>query len=309
MTRVAALFPGQGSQSVGMGAAFLDTAEEARALFEEADRALGFSLSSLCLAGPLEKLTLTENAQPAILCVSYICFRLSNIEVCCGAGHSLGEYTALAAAEAIDFPEALQLVHKRGRYMQEAVPQGQGKMAAVMGPAPEEIQAVIGKLDAGIVEIANLNSPGQTVVAGEAKAVEAFCAAMSAAGGRLIPLNVSAPFHCTLMKPAAESLSKDLDAISFRAPKFPVYANYSASPVAAGDEVREALKKQVCGTVRWTESVLRLAADEQVTHCIEFGAGGVLSKLLKRINPAPQRLEVSDPASLAKTRAALGVAV
>jgi [acyl-carrier-protein] S-malonyltransferase len=305
MARIAGLFPGQGSQTVGMGAEFLKTAEIARSLFEEADRVLGYRISDLCLSGPIERLTLTENAQPAILLVSCICYRVSGIELACAAGHSLGEYTALVAAGCLDFADALPLVHKRGRYMQEAVPPGQGKMVAVMGPTAEEIQAVIDKLEQGVVEIANLNSPGQTVVAGETGAVAAFCAAMSAVGGKIIPLNVSAPFHCRLMQPAAEKLSKDLDAIGFRDPRFPVYANFTAGPVTTGEQAKEALKKQVCGSVRWTQSMLAMVQEQQVTHTVEFGAGGVLSKLMKRIHSQTTRLEAADPASLEKTRQAL----
>jgi [acyl-carrier-protein] S-malonyltransferase len=306
MTRVAGLFPGQGSQSVGMGAEFLETSDLARALFEQADQALGFNLSELCAQGPLERLTLTENAQPAILVVSYLCFKASGIELACGAGHSLGEYTALVAAGCLDFSDAVALVHKRGRYMQEAVPQGQGKMVAVMGPGEQEIRAVIGALEEGIVEIANLNCPGQTVVAGEAKAIDIFAEKMSAAGGKIIALNVSAPFHCSLMKPAADKLAKDLDAITFCPPKFSVYSNVSATPIAGAEEAREGLKKQVCSSVRWTESMLKMTQQEQVTHTVEFGAGGVLTKLMKRINSGVARVEVSNPASLAKAKEALG---
>jgi [acyl-carrier-protein] S-malonyltransferase len=306
MTRVAGLFPGQGSQSVSMGSEFFETSDIARALFETADRALGFKLSELCAQGPLERLTLTKNAQPAILVVSYICFKASGIELACAAGHSLGEYTALVAAGCLDFSDAVALVHKRGRYMQEAVPQGQGKMVAVMGPGEQEIRTVIDVMESGVVEIANLNCPGQTVVAGEAKAIDIFAGKMSAAGGKIIPLNVSAPFHCSLMKPAADKLAKDLDTITFSPPKFSVYSNVSATAIASAEQACAGLKKQVCASVRWTQSMLNMTAQEQITHTVEFGAGGVLTKLMKRINSGVVRLEVSNPASLAKAKEALG---
>lgn len=305
MGKILGLFPGQGSQSVGMGAEFINSNECARELFAQADQALRYPLTQICLNGPLETLTLTENAQPAILTASYVCFLLSGLSLDAAAGHSLGEYTALVSAKALSFTDAVTLVHKRGRYMQEAVPTGEGKMVAVMGPSEEEIQEVISGLNNGVVEIANLNSPGQTVVAGNTIGVESFSTIMSERGGKIIPLNVSAPFHCRLMKPAAERLALDLDAISFSDPVFPVYANVTARPITSGNDARELLKKQVCATVRWTDSMVAVLETEAISDAVEFGAGGVLTKLLKRINKNVNRHEVADPASLEKTKAAL----
>lgn len=299
--KIAALFPGQGSQAVGMGKEFFESETLARELFQAADDALGFKLTDICFDGPIETLTLTENAQPAILVTSFVAFSLLGKDVLAGAGHSLGEYTALVAAGAIDFTDAVQLVHKRGKYMQQAVKPGAGKMVAVMGPGEEEIRAVIASVTAGIKEIANLNCPGQTVVAGDVVGVDAFSEAMTKAGGKIIPLNVSAPFHCSLMKPAADKLAADLDKISFKDPKFPVYANVTARAVRTADEARARLKEQVCGTVRWTESMVNLIEGEGITDTIEFGPGGVLSKLMKRINKGINKHEVFNPESMVAT--------
>ena len=305
---IAGLFPGQGSQSVGMGADFLEHSEQARALFQEADVLLGYSLSELCLKGPLSELTLTQNAQPALLLAGYVSFLEADIPVCATAGHSLGEYTALVAAGVLKFSDAIQLVHKRGRYMQEAVPQGAGGMLAVLGPDEAELQAIIDSLAEGIVEIANLNCPGQIVVAGDSKGIAAYAAALKDKGMKAIPLNVSAPFHCRLMKPAADSLAKDLDATTFSKPRIPVFANVSAAAVTTGDEAKELLKQQVCASVRWTDAMRNLVAQQQTSCIIEFGPGAVLSKLMKRIDPSVERLEVFDRASLEKAKTALQAA-
>lgn len=289
-----------------MGKAFFEGNARAKQMFAEADEALGFSLSKLCLEGPLEQLTLTENAQPAILLVSAICFELAEIPIDAAAGHSLGEYSALVAARSLKLGDAVRLVHRRGKYMQEAVPAGQGRMMAVMGPTPDEINEVIASLKSGTCEIANLNSPGQTVVAGDVEGVESFQKLMAEKGAKLIPLNVSAPFHCRLMKPAADKLAIDLDKTEISDPVVPVYANVNASAVRTKEEVRACLKEQVCGSVRWTECMLNSIQNEKITNSVEFGAGGVLTKLLKRIQGEVKRSEVSDPASLGKARAELG---
>jgi len=298
--KVAALFPGQGSQVVGMGNAFFKRGGKSAELFAEADRALGWNLSELCFSGPIEKLTLTQNAQPAILTTSLACFEEAGVKVVAAAGHSLGEYTALVVAGVLNFTDAVQLVHKRGRYMQEAVQPGLGKMVAVMGPSEEEIATVLGGVESGVAEIANLNCPGQTVVAGDVAGIERFSELMKAAGGKIIPLNVSAPFHCSLMKPAADNLARDLDAISLAEPNIPVYANVTAKQIKSAAEARELLKQQVCSSVRWTESVQNLIAEQAIERLVEFGPGAVLSKLVKRINKAIVTSEVADPDSLAK---------
>lgn len=296
--KIFGMFPGQGSQVVGMGRELFETSELAREFFHKADNALGYKISELCFDGPLEKLTLTENAQPAILLVGLVAFYQSGAQLSVAAGHSLGEYAALVAASSIGFEDALRLVHKRGRYMQEAVPSGQGKMLAVMGPTEDEISSASRQVSAGIAEIANLNCPGQTVVAGNISGIDEFASLMSAKGAKIIPLNVSAPFHCSLMKPAADKLGRDLDAIEFANPKFPVYCNAEARMLTSGEDARAMLKKQVCATVRWTESVQKIIATEGPTLAIEFGAGGVLSKLLKRIDSKIKRLEAANQADI-----------
>lgn len=302
---VCGLFPGQGSQAIGMGKAWYDSSDTAKELFQKADKALGFEISKLCFDGPIEELTLTKHTQPALLLVSYLNYLMADIPVHTVAGHSLGEYTALVAASVISFEDALQLVYKRGKYMQEAVPVGTGAMIAVMGPSEEEIVKLISEKADGIVEIANLNSPGQTVLAGEKLAVEKFSSVLAENSAKVIPLNVSAPFHCSLMKEAEIALTKDLDATTFNDPKIKVYANYTAKEITTGADARELLKKQVCGTVRWTELVTRMLSETNSKTTIEFGPGGILTKLLKRTVPDTKRFEVSDPANLAKTLEAL----
>lgn len=300
--KIAALFPGQGSQQVGMGSDLAKNSNQVAELFKQADKCLGYELSKLCFEGPIESLTLTQNAQPALLVCSVASYLESNIHVSVAAGHSLGEYSALVAAGCIKFEDAIALVHKRGCYMQEAVQPGNGKMAAIMGPSEEEILNLIQQIKTGVVEIANLNSQGQTVVAGDITGVDSFCVLAKSSGAKVIPLNVSAPFHCSLMEPAAIKLTKDLDAVSFSDPQFPVYANVSAQPLSSGNEARELLKQQVCGSVRWAQSMTNMLAEQNITHCIEFGPGGVLSKLMKRICPSVERLEVFDMQTVTKAK-------
>ena len=296
------LFPGQGSQTVGMGKQLAEEFEFIRALFETADRVLGFPLSKMCFEGPAERLTETAIAQPAILTVSTACHQIfvqelpDAITLSAGAGHSLGEYSALVAAGAITFEDAVQLVHKRGRSMQEAVPIGQGKMAAIMGRQLPEIETVLESLDAGVVEVANINAPGQIVIAGAAEAIVACTKAME--GTRIVELQVSAPFHCSLMKPAEERLAPDLKALTIGQATFPVYANYSAQPVSSPEDIRTALIEQVCGRVRWVESINRMIADTSCDTALEFGEGSVLSGLLKRIDKSINRVPINSSASL-----------
>ncbi len=302
LSRIGGLFPGQGSQLVGMGKEIVETYSEARAVFSDADKELGFSLSALCFNGPLEVLTLTQNAQPAILVTSFACFLASKAKLAAAAGHSLGEYTALVAANVLSFADAVQLVHKRGRYMQEAVPQGEGKMVAALGSIEEEVIIALREVGEGIAEVANLNCPGQTVIAGDVEGIDAFSAIMKNRGLKVVPLNVSAPFHCRLMNPAAERLARDLDAITFSTPSFPVYANFTGLPVASGEQARELLKKQVCGTVRWTDCMVNMLEREKITQCFEFGAGSVLANLLRRIQKGMPCRGVSDAASVTKVK-------
>lgn len=294
---VFAIFPGQGSQKVGMGKDIDHPI--CRDYFERADKSLGFSLSTLCFEGPQEDLTSTSVAQPAILTVSVISYEIareqmkSNLKVVCGAGHSLGEYSALVAAGAIAFEDAVQLVNKRGTYMQEAVPVGKGKMAAVLGKEIAEIEDAIAKVS-GVVSIANDNAPGQVVVAGTKEGVEEFLQVLPNAKAKL--LDVSAPFHCSLMKPAEDNLRKDLASLSISAPSFPIIANVTAKEVREPGEVKELLARQVCGRVKWVESVQYGVSKYSPTTAIEFGAGAVLTGLLKRITPDLPRVNFYDGA-------------
>lgn len=284
--KILALFPGQGSQSVGMGLNLTESSEIAREMFNTADKALGFSLSEICFTGPAEKLTETAITQPAILTVSSICFEIfrhnhAEARIVAGAGHSLGEYSALVAANAISFEDAVQLVHKRGRYMQEAVPAGEGKMVAVLGQDLEKIEAVLTSCSE-LAELANLNAPGQIVVAGSAAGIDEFISQLGGAKYRELP--VSAPFHCSLMKPAEENLARDLNALTINPATFPIYANFTAESVSQPERIKELLTRQVCGSVRWIECMNNAIANSSPTIGFEFGAGRVLSGLMKRIN-------------------------
>ena len=303
--KVAAVFPGQGSQFVGMGMELYEGFDNARDLFERADQALGYPLTKVMFEGPIEELTLTKNTQPALLVCGIAAYAAADVPVQCAMGHSLGEYTALVAAGSLSFEDAVVLVHKRGTYMQDAVPQGAGSMLAVIGPSEEEIKALISEVRQGVCEIANLNCPGQTVVAGDKLGLSDCSEIMAEKGIKTIPLNVSAPFHCSLMKPAADRLALDLGRTEFKDPKFPVYANVTAQRIGSGDEARELLVQQVCSSVRWTESMLNLQKDLEVDTIVEFGAGAVLSKLQKRIERTVKAHQVFDMATLNQTQSAL----
>ena len=306
MNRLAFVFPGQGSQKVGMGKGFQDRFPLARELFSRADEAVGFGLSEICFTGPEEKLKLTAYTQPALLTVSVIAFRLLGAEPALAAGHSLGEYSALVASGSLAFEDALRLVHKRGQYMQEAVPAGAGAMAAVLGVPFDDVRAAVGRAVRGIVEIANWNSDDQTVIAGEAAAVDEALGLL--AGARSVKLPVSAPFHTSLMKPAEDRLAADLDAVEFRDPRFPVICNVDARPVRRGEEARDALRRQVSRPVLWQSTMTAFQA-EGVDAVVELGPGRVLSGLLKRASrnwtPPPVLFNVEDGESLEKCRAAL----
>ena len=304
MANIFALFPGQGSQKVGMGRQLFEQYDIAKELFAKADEALGFSLSQICFEGPADKLTLTEITQPAILTVSTICFRLAQLQpqagahkIVAAAGHSLGEYSALVAAEAISFDDAVRLVNKRGRYMQEAVPVGTGRMVAVLGKEVAELQAAIDASGVEVAEIANINAPGQIVVAGSVAGVAGFVEKLGTA--KVIDLPVSAPFHCSLMKPAEERLRVDLAGIQINTPKFPVYQNFTASFTNDAEAIRENLALQVCGRVRWVECVENVLKEKTPDTVWEYGAGNVLTGLVKRINAAVTRVNIDSPESLA----------
>lgn len=304
MSKIFALFPGQGSQKVGMGRQLFEQYDIAKELFAKADEALGFSLSQICFEGPADKLTLTEITQPAILTVSTICFRLAQMQpqagahtIVAAAGHSLGEYSALVAADAMSFEDAVRLVNKRGRYMQEAVPVGTGRMVAVLGKEVAELQAAIDANTAGVSEIANINAPGQIVVAGSVEGVAGFVEKLGTA--KVIDLPVSAPFHCSLMKPAEERLRVDLANIKISTPKFPVYQNFTASFTNDPEHIRENLALQVCGRVRWVECVENALTEKTPEAVWEYGAGNVLTGLVKRINSGVARVNIDSPESLA----------
>jgi [acyl-carrier-protein] S-malonyltransferase len=308
--RLAFCFPGQGSQAVGMGRGFHDASASARAVFEEASDALGLDVARLCFEGPEATLQLTANTQPAILTVSMAAAAVlaeRGIAPAVAAGHSLGEYSALVAAESLAFRDAVRIVRHRGEYMQEAVPVGTGAMAALLGlelPVVEEVCREAGNGE--VVEVANINSPGQIVVAGHRGAVERAVALAGTRGGkRSVLLPVSAPFHCRLMAPAAERLAAVLADVVTRTPRIPVVRNVDAGLTTRPEDVVPFLVRQVVAPVRWTECVRRMAG-EGATTFVEIGVGRVLTGLLKRIDGALTGVSVEDPAGLDKAAAALG---
>jgi [acyl-carrier-protein] S-malonyltransferase len=310
MSDVAFLFPGQGSQAVGMGKALSGEFEAARRVFEEADEALGFSISSLCFEGPEDQLRLTENTQPALLTVSIAALRVLEQEgfrPAWVAGHSLGEYSALVAAGSLAFRDAVRLVRLRGRYMQEAVPPGVGAMAAVLKPPVEQLEQILADAAQGeVLAAANFNSPDQVVIAGHAGAVARAGDALKAAGAkRVVPLPVSAPFHCPLMLPAQERLKADLDAVQFADLQIPLINNVEARVVTSGAEARQGLHLQVSGAVRWTDSMRKLA-ELGCGRAVEVGAGAVLCGLMKQIAPQVRTAKFGEPADLDKVRELLG---
>lgn len=304
--KVAFVFPGQGSQKVGMGQAIVEASEEARAIFARADEALGESLSGLCFEGPDEALKLTANTQPAVLTNSIALLEALGETPDVAAGHSLGEYTAHVCAGSLRFEDAVQLVRKRGRFMQEAVPVGEGAMAAVLKLDDAAVEAACEKID-GIVEPVNYNAPGQIVVAGETAAVAALAEAVKELGGRAISLPVSAPFHCQMMKPAEASLSPHLDEIAFEAPRFPVYVNVDAVAVSQPDEARDALRRQVSRPVCWTASVQKMIEDG-VGLFVEIGEGAALKGMIRRIAKGTPTVNLRGPDDLDAVRAAISEA-
>jgi len=299
------LFPGQGSQYVGMGKDFYEKSQAAREIFKMADDVLGYSLSRLCFEGPEDELRLTSNTQPALLTISYIAYRLLGIKPDVAAGHSLGEYSALLAAGSLIFEEGLKLVTNRGRYMQEASPPGIGTMAAVIGVDHKIITEALNTIKSGVVQVANWNSEEQIVIAGEKAAVEEALAIIKAP--RSVFLQVSGPFHTVLMKPAADRLKADLDKIVFKDPEFPVISNVTASEILTADQAKESLSRQITSPVLWYPSMQKVA-DLRIDEAVELGPGKVLTGLLKRISSqwpkVPALYSLEDLAPLEKYRQA-----
>ncbi len=299
------VFPGQGSQKVGMGQALRDAFAESRAVFEGADEALGFSISRLCFEGPAEDLQLTANTQPAILTASVAAFQAlvaRGVPFEGVAGHSLGEYSALVAAGALSLGDAVRAVRKRGQYMQEAVPVGEGAMAAIMGLDLAGVRAACGEAAQGqVVAPANINSPGQIVIAGHKAAVERASEGCKGRGAkRAVPLPVSAPFHCALMEPARVRLEPDLRAVAFTDPSVPLYNNVDAQAVRGAEGCRDGLLRQVSGAVLWQDLVEQMVRDGFDTF-VEVGPGSVLSGLVSKIAKGARVLNVEDPESLETT--------
>jgi [acyl-carrier-protein] S-malonyltransferase len=311
MSKTAFLFPGQGSQSVGMGRDLAAAFPIARQTFEEANEALGFDLAELCFSGPEEQLRLTEFTQPAIFTVSVAALRVlaaAGATADYFAGHSLGEYSANVAAGTIEFAPAVRTVRRRGQLMQEAVPAGQGAMAAILGMPVEAVIAACQDASSEVgapVEPANMNSPEQTVISGATAAVErAIVLAKERGARRAVLLQVSAPFHCSLMQPAQDALAPVLESLSFLPARVPVVVNVDAALVTDAEVLRDALVRQVTGAVRWTESMQLLIA-QGVTNFVEVGPGKVLSGLLRQIDRSQKCGQAEDPASIEKLLAAL----
>jgi [acyl-carrier-protein] S-malonyltransferase len=309
MSKLAFLFPGQGSQYPGMGKQLAAQFQSARRVFEEADEALGFSLSALCFDGADEDLKPTANQQPALLTVSVAALRVleeQGIRAAVVAGHSLGEYAALVAARSMEFVDAVRLVRKRGQYMQEAVPAGVGAMAALLKLPEDKLERILAEAAQGaVVTAANFNSPDQVVIAGHRMAVERAMELAKAAGAkRAILLPVSAPFHCPLMEPAQERLKIDLDSTTFRDLSIPLVNNWQAAEICFGTAAREGLYQQVPNPVRWVQSV-RLLASQGVTRFVEVGAGQVLIGLCRNIDPTLTGVKFGEPADLEKVQNAL----
>ncbi len=307
--KLAFVFPGQGSQYAGMGKLLAAEYPEARGAFEDADAALGFSLSELCFNGANEDLKRTENTQPALLALSIAAYRVLQrlgYSPDIVAGHSLGEYSALVAAGSLDFGDALQLVRKRGRYMQEAVPEGVGAMAALLKlPAGKLDQILEDAAQGEVVTAANLNSPDQVVIAGHAGAVARAIELAKAAGAkRAVLLPVSAPFHCPLMRPAQEKLRADLDGAVFKELAIPLVNNWEAREITAAEQARQGLYEQIPNPVRWADSIRHIAGKGMTTF-IEVGPGSVLSGLLRNIDPELRALKFGEPGDLEKLDSAL----
>ncbi len=305
MSKLAYLFPGQASQYAGMGRDLSENFPESRAVFEEADAALGFAVSKLCFEGSEEDLKQTENTQPAIFTVSIAALRAiekRGIAPDFVAGHSLGEYSGLVAAGALDFATGVKLLRKRGEFMQEAVPKGAGAMAAIMGLSPPDVAEICKKAaDHDVVSPANLNSPEQIVISGNAAAVKRAVEIASQSGAkRAVMLPVSAPFHCALMEPAQKKLEPELRSAAFGALRIPLVTNVDAEAITSGEEARDALIRQVTMPVRWLDSIRELI-EEGVRIFVEVGPGKVLCGLLRQIDRSVRCFNVEDAASLNST--------
>ncbi|HEX8926312.1 MAG TPA: ACP S-malonyltransferase [Terriglobales bacterium] len=308
--QLAFLFPGQGSQAAGMGKELAAMYPVAQQTFDEADEALGYKLSTLCFEGPDDQLRMTEITQPAILTVSVAAYRVLEsigISPTIVAGHSLGEYSANVAAGTLTFADAVRTVRKRGKYMQEAVPVGQGAMAAVLNLAVEKIQeacdeALAASNPGSVCQPANINSPGQVVISGSAKAVEKAAELCKSKGAkRAIMLPVSAPFHCKLMQPAQDRLADDLKTLQFHTPKVPIMCNVDAALIGESEASRDVLTRQVTGAVRWEESVRKMI-EMGVETFIEVGPGAVLTGLLRQIDKSKTGMNVENEATLQKVK-------
>ena len=286
------IFPGQGSQSVGMGKELYKNFDLVKKIFRESDDRLKYPISKIILEGPESDLKLTKNTQPAILTVSYSIFKLVTEEfniqikdIKYFAGHSLGEYTALVSSKSLNFSDAVFLLHERGKYMQEAVPTGKGAMLAVMGQKINDIQNFIDQIskDKGVCEIANDNSEGQTILSGDKEAIDEINKILKANKKKSIFLPVSAPFHCSLMQPAARKMEETINQINFKNPSIDLISNVTALPIRDSSEIKKLLVKQIYSKVRWRESVLFMIKNG-INEFIELGPGKVLSGLVKRIN-------------------------
>lgn len=308
---LAMLFPGQGSQYVGMGKELVEQFSIARSTFEEASDALGEDLLGLCIYGPEERLRLTANAQPAILTLSVAALRVVQQELglkaICAAGHSLGEYSALVAAGAMAFGDAVRVVRKRGQFMQEAVPEGEGAMAAILGLEAPQVDEICSRVAGSqVVVAANYNGPGQTVVSGHTAAVDRVAKAAKEMGAKkVVPLPVSAPFHSPLLKPAGEKLRRVLEGIRFQEPAFDVISNVDAAPYPSEDSIADLLARQVSSPVRW-EQCMRVMASRGAGIAVELGPKKALVGLLKRIAPEVEALQVEDRVGLDALAKALG---
>ncbi|MBR7794904.1 MAG: ACP S-malonyltransferase [Bacillota bacterium] len=301
MKQVAFMFPGQGSQTVGMGRELYEASPKIQKLFDDADQILQKNLTKIMFEGPKEELTETENAQPALLLTSIALHTMlldMEVQPVMTVGHSLGEYSALVAAGAISLEEALPLVAKRGKLMEQAFPKGQGTMAAVLGLDSETIQAGLSEINEEVVDLANLNCPGQIVISGSVKGIEMAKEILKAKGAkRVLPLNVSGPFHSRLMKSANEAFSEYLNKVTINDAAIPIYANVSASPVRENAEIKELLIKQLYSPVRFEESI-RNMMEKEVDAFVEVGNGKVLSGLVKKVNRNTTTFAVQDTASL-----------